>query len=267
MDDSRKKAGRAAKGTPDERWVELLGGSETEAPSGVTIYTGLLRKKPDHEDVYQLYRSLDMRAYLEIQKEDVLHWEDLPPDKSPFGSLGGVRCYVRQGAKITSVRTSATTYESGDEFDLDVRLGRAVAAAASNDTIPDTGCGPACETIPPFTDGCQNATAGGQFTCNNCTIDTCPCIPTESGKTCGVNCQITRAFTCISNCPTNCGTCAQTCQTCQTNCGTCPHTQCATCNTHCGTCAVNTCSTKCHQETCGPCTHIFTQCGHGCQPQ
>src|SRR6476660_5095 len=130
MDDSRKKAGRTAKGTPDERWVELLGGSETEAPSGVTIYTGLLRKKPDHEDVYQLYRSLDMRAYLEIQKEDVLHWEDLPPDKSPFGSLGGVRCYVRQGAKITSVSTSATTYESGDEFDLDVRLGRAVAAAA-----------------------------------------------------------------------------------------------------------------------------------------
>ena len=62
MDDSRKKGGRAAKGTPDETWVELLGGSKTEAPSGVTIYTGLLRKKPDHEGVYQLYRSLDMRV-------------------------------------------------------------------------------------------------------------------------------------------------------------------------------------------------------------
>ena len=79
MDDSRKKGGRAAKGAPDEAWVERLGGSKTEAPAGVTVYVGLLRKKPDDDNVYQLYRSLDMRAHLEIQAADVVHWEDLPP--------------------------------------------------------------------------------------------------------------------------------------------------------------------------------------------
>ncbi len=258
MPDNRKKGDSGGK-SPDESWVDRLAGRGSAAPAGVTPYIGLLRQSPDDESVYQLYLGLDMRSCLYIQKADVVHWEDLPKESSPFGSLGGSRVYVRNGARIKSVRTTATMFESGatDEFDLDIRLGsRAAATGGGQLTIPDTGCGQQCETIPPFTDpaACQQLTA--QNTCN-CTLnDTCICPPTQGGKTCGVNCQVTRAFTC---------TC-QTCATCNTNCGTC-QTQCGTCNTQCGTCRVNTCATKCGQETCGPCTHIFTQCNqHGCGP-
>jgi hypothetical protein len=266
MPDNKKKSEGVGK-SPDSSWVDHLGGQGATAPTGVTPYVGLLRESPDDESMYQLYLGLDMRSCLYIQKADVAHWEDLPKEKSPFGSLGGSRVYVKDGAKIKSVRTTATTFESGavDEFDLDIRLGsRSGFAAAGNQTIPETGCGAACETIPPFTDPdvCQVAT--GFATCDRaCTInDTCVCPPTRGGKTCGVNCQITRAFTCtchtLQTCNTNCGTC-QTCATCATQCGTCA--------THCGTCRVNTCNTKCGQETCVACTHIFTQCNqHGCNP-
>jgi hypothetical protein len=266
MPDGRKKSDA---GKPDETWVDRLGGKGSKL-TGVTSYVGLLRESPDDASAYELYLGLDMRSYLQIKKEDVAHWEDLPKEKSPFGSLGGCRVYVRHGATIRSVRTTSRTFETGaaDEFDLDIRLGprAALAAPGDNQTIPDTGCGAACETIPPFTDpdagGCQVITA---FNTCNCTVfnGTCPCIPTEQGKTCGVNCQITRSFTCTCN---TCQTCQTNCGTCATNCGTCA-TQCGTCNTNCGTCRVNTCNTKCGQETCGPCTHIFTQCNqHGCNP-
>src|SRR5438552_415081 len=122
MDDPKKK-GRAV---PDEKWVERLGGRKGEAPTGVTVYVGLLRQSPSDDDEYELYLSLDMRSCLRIRKEDVAHWEDLPPDKSPFGSLGGSRVYVRAGATIKSTRTATRTFEAGaaDEFDLDIRLGR-----------------------------------------------------------------------------------------------------------------------------------------------
>jgi hypothetical protein len=252
--------------SPDETWVDLLGGPSKQ-PKGVTRYIGLLRQSPDDEGEYQLYVALDMRTCLYLRKADVVHWEDLPKEKSPFGSLGGCVVYVRDGATVRAARTTTTTFETGapDEFDIDIRLGARAAAqgGGGQQTIPDTGCGQACETIPPFTDpdagGCQVLTA--QFTCN-CTIDgTCVCPPTQQGKTCGANCQITNAFTCTcatnQTCATNCGTCV-TCATCNTQCGT--------CNTQCGTCRVNTCNTKCGQETCGPCTHIFTQCNqHGCR--
>jgi hypothetical protein len=266
MDDTKKSTDRSNRSGPDEKWAELLGGKDKEALTGVVSYVGLLRRSPSDETAYQLYLSLDMGVCLYIQKSDIVHWEDLPADKSPFGSLGGCHVYVRDGATIKSVTTSTHTFEASaagdDDFDLDIRLGgRGAFAASENQTIPETGCGAACETIPPFTArGCQNATANCTL---NCTIDSCPCIPTQVGKTCGANCQITKAFTCVTKCGT-CATCATKCGTCATNCGTCA-TNCGTCNTHCGTCRVNTCNTKCGQETCVACTHIFTQCNqHTC---
>jgi hypothetical protein len=269
MADGKKKADRSDQTGPSEDWADRLGGRGEHDLTGVVTYTGLLRQSPSDENVYQLYLSLDMGSCLYIQKRDVVHWEDLPAEKSPFGSLGGCRVYVRDGATIKSVRTATSTFEVDasrpDEFDLDVRLGpRGRAAAGGAQTIPETGCGAECETLPPFTaGGCQS---GAQTFCNctlQCTIDSCPCIPTQAGKTCGANCHITRALTCVTNCGT-CATCQTNCGTCATNCGTC-RTNCGTCNTNCGTCRVNTCNTKCGQETCGPCTHIFTDCNqHTC---
>jgi hypothetical protein len=269
MDDAKKKADRSGQPGPDEKWVDRLGGRDKETLTGVVTYVGLLRQSPADDTAYQLYLSLDMGSCLYIQKQDVVHWEDLPADTSPFGSLGGCRVYVRDGATIKSVTTATRSFEAtasgADDFDLDIRLGGMRSLAGTgNQTIPETGCGADCETIPPFTaGGCQT---GANTFCNctlQCTIDTCPCIPTQVGKTCGANCLITKAFTCVTKCGT-CATCATQCGTCATNCGTCA-TNCGTCATHCGTCRVNTCNTKCNQETCGPCTHIFTQCNqHTC---
>ena len=136
------------------------------SPQGVTSYVGLLRQSPNDDDAYELYLGLDMRSHLRIQKADVVHWENLSPEKSPFGSLGGCRVLVRKGARITSVRTATSTFESGasDDFDLDIRLGARASAGTGggNQTIPETGCGTDCDTIPPFSDpdaGCKTVPA------------------------------------------------------------------------------------------------------------
>jgi hypothetical protein len=265
-----KKKGDSDKPAPDEKWVERLRSTGGGTPTGVTTYVGLLRQSPADSNAYHLYLTLDMGSYLQIQKDDVLHLENLTPDKSPFGSLGGSRVYVRLGAQVKSVRTSTSSFSAGapDEFDLDIRLGgrpqRATGGGGGPQTIPDTGCGPDCDTIQPFTDPDSATCNTCAFTCQGCpnTIDTCPCI-TQGGATCAPICQpITRGFTCLTNCgtcntcQTNCGTC-NTCQTCRTNCGT--------CQTQCGTC--HTCRTRCGQETCRACTHIFTECNqHTCGP-
>ena len=274
MDDGKKK-GDPEKPAPDEKWVERLRSTGGGAPTGVTTYIGLIRQNPADAGSYHLYLTLDMGSYLEVQKADVLHLENLPPDKSPFGSLGGSRVYVRLGASVRSVRTSTSTFTAGtpDEFDLDVRLGRrrrATGGGGGPDTIPETGCGPDCETIAPFTDPDSATCNTCAFTCQGCpnTIDTCPCITEAGGATCRPLCLPltpgcpTNWQTC-QTCQTNCATC-NTCQTCATNCGTC-RTNCGTCQTQCGTC--HTCQTRCGQETCRACTHIFTQCNqHTCGP-
>jgi hypothetical protein len=267
-DGKQKGAGRNSSG-PDESWVKRLTAGTGDVPEGVTTYVGLLRRSPADANVYEVYLTLDMRSCLRVQSADVLHWEDLPADKSPFGGLGGSRIYVRRGATIQSVSTASSTFEAGaqDEFDLDVRLGARQAtrlAAAEDQTIPDTGCGAACEGLPTFTFGADCGFLETAFPCVateglcGATLNTCVCPPTQGGKTCGVNCQITRALTCATRCGT-CRTCQTQCGTCQTQCGTC--VTCRTCRTNCGTCV--TCNTRCGQETCGPCnTHIFTACNH-----
>jgi hypothetical protein len=268
--DEEKKKGDPQKPSHDEKWVEKLSAAKGGTPAGVTTYVGLLRESPADNTAYHLYLTLDMGSYLQIQKDDVLHLENLPPDKSPFGSLGGARVYVRLGATVKSIRTSTNTFSAGaaDEFDLDIRLGgrrTATGGGGGPQTIPDTGCGPDCGNIPPFTDPDSATCNTCAFTCVGCpdTINTCPCPPTGGGFTCFPICRpITRSFTCVTNCgtcntcATNCGTC-NTCQTCRTNCGT--------CQTQCGTC--QTCQTRCGQETCIACTHIFTECNqHTCGP-
>lgn len=278
MDETKKKPQATKQPVPDEKWVELLGTAPGSTPTGVTTYVGLLRQNPEDPNSYQLYQTLDMGACLHIQKDDVVHIEELPPDRSPFGSLGGARIFVRKGGKIKSVRTFTGTFEAGaDDFDLDIRLGARKPLASSGTlecapTIPETGCGDACDNLPPFSDPdvgpCHTvpklvcgATAGA-----NCTIQTCAgCPPTGQATcqctppthtNCNNTCIITNCGTC-ETCATNCGTC----QTCATNCGTCQ-----TCHTNCGTCQAHTCATRCGQPTCVACTHVVTRCpGQNCQ--
>jgi hypothetical protein len=221
MNDSSKKDDDAKNPGPDETWVKKLGGT----PANVTIYVGLLRKSPSDENLYELYLTLDMGSYLQIQKTDVVYIEELPADKSPFGGLGGARVYVRIGAKIKSVKTATNTFDAGsDEFDLDIRLGSRGGAGVAR-LRSGTDCAVFdCLTIeaPTWADTtCQRVLSA------DCTNDTCGV--TRCGQTCA---------TCVT-----CGTCNTQCGTCQTDCGTC-HTQCGPCLTG-G-------ATQCRPATCGP---------------
>ena len=216
-----------------------------QTPTGVTSYIGLLGRSP-REGYWLLYLSLDMSHSVEISEADIVHSEQLPPERSPFGSLGGTQVFVKQDAKVTTSRTVSQTHQANeppDEFDLDIRLGAGAAAAQlplpTRFTCPDSTCRTGCDTCPG---------------------DTC--------VTCGGTCH-TRCGTCVTcqTCQTRCNqaTCAQTCQTCQTQCNQATCATCQTCQTQCGqntchTCVTcGTCQTRCNQQTCNTCrTHCDT---------
>jgi hypothetical protein len=214
MDNPGKKGISNKQSSEHEKWQEKLAPQPGQAPTGVSIFVGLLRQSPSDANSYELFRTLDMSSCLQFLKEDVVHLEELPEDKSPFGSLGGSKVYVRVGAKITSVRTSTRTFTAGasapDEFDLDIRLGSrgASVSTGTEQTIPDTGCGDACDTIAPFTD--PDTGCAPPQTLQNC--PTIGCIPTRAG----ISICFCAPFT--QDCITP-GTCQNTCHTCQTQCG------------------------------------------------
>jgi hypothetical protein len=221
-----EKKGSASGGPQEDAILARLKGSG-QTPSGITSFVGLLGRssKPGY---WLLYPSLDMSRSVEIKEEDIVHSEQLPPDQSPFGSLGGTRVFVKHDAEVTRTQTSSETKDASqaaaDEFDLDIRLAGGRAAAGPQ--------------ILSIADGCRTED-------NTCGV-TC--------KTCNTRCeQHTCANTCANTCPFSCantqcrcvqsaGTCINTCQTCNTQCGTC-NTQCGTCNTQCGqhTCVVTQC--------------------------
>jgi hypothetical protein len=185
-------------GTPQEdAIISRLRPAPGQPPVGVTSYIGLLGKSPK-EGYWLLYPSLDMSQSVEINEADIVHSEQLPPDRSPFGSLGGTQVFVKQNATVTTSKTVSQTHsanEPPDEFDLDVQLGGGASAA------PAGTVGVTCQ-------GCV------QTQCNQATCNTCQ-----------TNCnQATCAATCANTCHTRCkqATCAATCpKTCLT-CGTCP---------------------------------------------
>lgn len=220
-----KKGGGSEKPLREDPIVSRLVSGSTQAPTGLTSYIGLLGRSPN-KGYWLLYLTLDMSLSVEIQEDAIVHSEQLSPDKSPFGSLGGTQIFVKKDAKVTTTRVVSRTHEAGadgDEFDLDIRLGTGpVGQAVCKLTQYGTTCGPvACQT---------NQTKCGQQTCQTCNQQTCPtCLSCETY--CGT-------------CKTECGqqTCGQqTCQTCQTKCGqqTCNQQTCLTCKTDCNTC--NTC--------------------------
>ena len=130
----------------------------------------LLGKSPK-EGYWLLYPTLDMSQSVEINEADIVHPEQLLPDRSPFGSLGGTQVLVKATASVTTSKTISVVYpanEPADEFDLDVELGTAVTPA-----------------VYPYTKA---------VTCQTCKTN---CSPTCPVKTC---------ITCAT-CQTRCGTC------------------------------------------------------------
>jgi hypothetical protein len=251
-----KKGGGHEKPLQADRILERLVGDTTQVTTGLTSYTGLLGRSPK-EGYWLLYLTLDMSTSVEIREEDIVHSEQLPPDQSPFGSLGGTQVFVRKDARVTTTRTISRTHEAGgeggaDEFDLDIRLGGGGGEASlMAKPCVGTGLGTTCAAE------CGGGTGAGE-TCLTC-------------ASCGDTCFRTCRDTCRTQCETCPGDTCRTCRTCQTQCATCntcPRTQCRTCNTcqtQCGTC--QTCQqTQCQQATCNTCrtkcdTCPRTQCG------
>jgi hypothetical protein len=168
-----------------------------QAPVGVTSYIGLLGKSPK-EGYWLLYLTLDMSQWVEINEADIVYSEQLPPDRSPFGSLGGTQVFVKQNATLITSKTVSQTHpanEPPDEFDLDVRLGGGASAI------------PLAATVGVTCQGCVQ-TQCNQATCAN----TCP-------------------NTCANTCPNTCPNTCNTCNTCRTQCNqpTCADT-CRSCN-------------------------------------
>ena len=164
-----------------------LRASAEAAPVGVASYVGLLGRS-SKDGYWLLYLTLDMTHWLEISEADIVHSEQLPADRSPFGSLGGTQVFVKATATLTTSKTASVVHpanEPPDEFDLDIELGAAVKPAVSF-TVQET-----CRT------------------CHTNCGPTCPPV-----KTC---------ITCAT-CQTHCGTCVQTCGVAQHTCATCGRT-------------------------------------------
>jgi hypothetical protein len=165
--------------------------------TGLTTYTGLLGRS-SKDGYWLLYPTLDMSTCIEIQESDVIHSEPLPPEQSPFGGLGGTLVFVRKGAQVTASRTTSRTSQagSGDEFDLDLRVGQ--AESDQTDLLaPTTINGTICET--PFCPSriCTQFQATCQASCQTC--QTC--------RTCRTRCN---QETCFDTCAPGCtGTCTR----------------------------------------------------------
>jgi hypothetical protein len=223
-------------GPQEDKILSKLRSAPGQAPAGVTSFTGLLGKS-SKEGYWLLYLSLDMSRSVEIKETDIVHTEQLPADRSPFGSLGGTQVWVRHDANVTTSQTVSQTHqanEAPDEFDLDIQLGSGAAAPPlplpTRFTCPDSTCHTGCDTCP----GDTCITCGGTCRTHCGTCATC--------VTCQTHCN---QPTCVATCAP---TCAPTCQTCQTRCGqnTCVQTQ-------CGQQTCNTCRTQCDQLTCDTC--------------
>lgn len=237
--------------------LKKLAAGPGEAPTGLTSFVGLLGRGAQ-EGYWRLYLSLDMSRYIEVSGDDVVHSESLPAERSPFGSLGGTRIFVKRGAKVTTTRAvtrSGDAQAAADEFDLDIRLGQ--RAVGPKEICVGTEGGTTCAAE------CGGGGTGDAATCLTCAScgDTCFRTCNTCRTDCGATCD-TCAKTC-DTCKTQCGqatchTCQtkcgqQTCQTCATQCGTC-----ATCQTQCGQATCQTCATACNQATCNTCK---TDCG------
>ena len=94
-----KKGGDAPRPLQEESILARLKSGGSQTPTGLTSYVGLLGRSAK-EGYWLLYLTLDMSRHVEIREDDIVHSEQLPPERSPFGSLGGTRVFVRKGAQV-----------------------------------------------------------------------------------------------------------------------------------------------------------------------
>jgi len=154
--------------------------------------------RPGHQ---RLYLTARLDYYAEFQIQDIIYTEAVPAGQSPLSGLDVTR--VSLGREATISYTWARSPQPVDEFDLDVRLGRAIAADTRLFTIQPL-CTAACFTLP-------------RNVCAETRIDTqchsCVCVVPPVAEP--------LAFTIQPGCT----------EACHTLFNTCPNTHCKTCQT------------------------------------
>ncbi len=234
--------------------------------NGVSTYIGL--QGPSHKAGYRvIFPTLDMGRYIEIAEEDILGTEDLSPNDSPFGALGGTRVSVREAAPIVT-RTASRIEEVDDEFDLDIRLGTSgwSAPSGAGEAMYAPGNeGEERQAAIKTNGACPTETCKTCVTCGGQTCETChTCAGEHTCHTCQTACQQHTCQTC-QTCAgeATCQTCAgqATCHTCQTCATQCEQNTCVTCK---GDATCQTCETRCNQATCGVTCHTCVE--KGCVP-
>jgi len=163
----KKNPGDPKKPLQEESIIARLKSAAGGELAGLASYVGLLGRS-SKEGFWLLYPTLDMSTSLEIQESDIVLSEPLAPEQSPFGGLGGTRVFIRKGAQVTTTRTISLTHQAGagDEFDLDIRVGKPSPSHLQMQTedchtfnSPDCGA-----PQGPGTDSCKK-------TCYKCKFD------------------------------------------------------------------------------------------------
>jgi hypothetical protein len=238
-------------------WVSRVKPEPGAPPVRVRRLAGIVGDS-DRPGFRRLYFSPEFTFYAEFRADDVVYVETIPEDRPPFVGTEATRVAIRRDAQIDFVRSR--TSQPVDDFDLDIRVGRAARArprvAVEAETWEAECPGPSffapCDT--DFTCVCGDTV---QITiCRGATcIDVCD-TRFRTCDTCRTDCD---QATCAT-----CGTCDTACN--QATCATCNQATCATCNTcqtQCNQATCHTCATACNQATCHTCE---TQCGGTCNP-
>ncbi len=136
---------------PQDPIVASLRPDPAQPPEPVLRMSGFLGDS-DRPGFRRLYFTRDIDYYAEFRVEDVVHMAAIPAKAPPFLGDEATRVTLRRGATIEYTRTR--TGRSLDQFDLDVRLGRAMSV--EEETLPagpieSITCFFTCPGSPGFT--------------------------------------------------------------------------------------------------------------------
>ncbi|MDQ4117143.1 MAG: hypothetical protein M3235_09285 [Actinomycetota bacterium] len=187
----------------------------------------------DREGHARLYLTQDLAVYAEFLVADVVVATEIPPEQAPFVGEQATHIELPRDANVDITRSKRAA--EIDEFDLDVRFGRARMASVGfassgpnecmkGDKDTEWPCGHTCD---PFLCKTFVGPGGGE----------CPGGGPDRSADCGTD---------------TCATCvgATQCGTCQTDPG---ETQCGTCHTDFGATRCGTCHTDFGATDCGGC--------------
>jgi hypothetical protein len=204
------------RGRPQDPRVERLRPQPGVPPLRTRALEGLWGDS-DRDGRARLYLTRDLAVYAEFLLADVIIATEIPPDRAPFIGEQATRVELPRDADVDITRSKRAA--DIDEFDLDVRFGRARAAS-----VGFASSGP---------NECTKAPEDTEFACGHtCDAFLCKTFVGPGGGECppgggpGGGPVVESA-----DCPT--GTCVG-----ETQCGTCTTdvgaTQCGTCNTDFG---------------------------------